>query len=52
LTIVLGEEARARQRAELIDALRAPEGSKARAARRLQIPRTTLHDRIRRFGLG
>ncbi|HXX31960.1 MAG TPA: sigma 54-interacting transcriptional regulator [Myxococcaceae bacterium] len=45
------EGARRQKRDRIADALRASGGSKTDAARRLNMPRTTLHDSIRRLGL-
>lgn len=47
---VLDSIARDEER-RLIAALREASGSKARAARLLGIPRTTLHERLRKFGI-
>jgi DNA-binding NtrC family response regulator len=48
----LKERVQAYERGLVIEALRATQGNRSEAARRLGISRVTLHDKLRRYGLG
>jgi two-component system response regulator HydG len=48
----LRERVQAYERGIVVDALRAAHGNRSEAARRLGISRVTLHDKLRRWGLG
>jgi two-component system, NtrC family, response regulator HydG len=48
----LRERVQAYERGIVIEALRAARGNRSEAARRLGISRVTLHDKLRRYGLG
>jgi DNA-binding NtrC family response regulator len=48
----LKERVQAYERGLVVEALRAARGSRTEAARRLGISRVTLHDKLRRYGLG
>ncbi|HET7825606.1 MAG TPA: sigma-54 dependent transcriptional regulator [Anaeromyxobacter sp.] len=48
----LRERVQAYERGIVVDALRAARGNRSEAARRLGISRVTLHDKLRRWGLG
>jgi two-component system, NtrC family, response regulator HydG len=48
----LRERVAAYERGIVIEALRAARGNRSEAARRLGISRVTLHDKLRRYGLG
>jgi len=47
----LSETVEAFERALIADALKRHQGSLARSAEALGIPKTTLHDKIRKYGL-
>ena len=40
------------ERGLIVDALRAAHGNRSEAARRLGVSRVTLHDKLRKYGLG
>jgi two-component system response regulator HydG len=48
----LRERVLAYERGLVVEALRAARGNRSEAARRLGVSRVTLHDKLRRFGLG
>ena len=48
----LRERVAAYERGIVVEALRAARGNRSEAARRLGISRVTLHDKLRRYGLG
>jgi len=48
----LKERVQAYERGLVVEALRAARGNRSEAARRLGISRVTLHDKLRRYGLG
>jgi transcriptional regulator of acetoin/glycerol metabolism len=47
----LRERVDAYERGLIVEALRAAGGNQSEAARRLGLPRVTLHDKLRRYGL-
>jgi DNA-binding NtrC family response regulator len=48
----LKERVQAYERGLVVEALREAHGNRSEAARRLNISRVTLHDKLRRYGLG
>jgi DNA-binding NtrC family response regulator len=48
----LKQRVEAYERALVVDALRAARGNRSEAARRLGVSRVTLHDKLRKYGLG
>ncbi len=48
----LKERVQAYERGLVLEALRAARGNRSEAARRLGVSRVTLHDKLRRYGLG
>lgn len=47
----LRERVDAYERGLIMEALRTSGGNQSEAARRLQVPRVTLHDKLRKYGL-
>jgi DNA-binding NtrC family response regulator len=52
LPLPLRERVQAYERGLVVEALRAARGNRTEAARRLGISRVTLHDKLKRYGLG
>jgi two-component system, NtrC family, response regulator HydG len=50
--LALKERVQAYERGLVVEALRAARGNRSEAARRLGVSRVTLHDKLRRYGLG
>jgi DNA-binding NtrC family response regulator len=50
--LTLKERVQAYERGLVVEALRAAGGNRSEAARRLGVSRVTLHDKLRRYGLG
>ena len=50
--LALRERVQAYERGLLVEALREARGNRSEAARRLGVSRVTLHDKLRRYGLG
>jgi two-component system response regulator HydG len=50
--LALKDRVQAYERGLVVEALRAARGNRSEAARRLGISRVTLHDKLRRYGLG
>jgi DNA-binding NtrC family response regulator len=48
----LKQRVEAYERSLVVDALRAARGNRSEAARRLGVSRVTLHDKLRKYGLG
>jgi two-component system response regulator HydG len=51
-TLSLKERVQAYERGLVVEALREARGNRSEAARRLGVSRVTLHDKLRRYGLG
>ena len=50
--LALKERVQAYERGLVVEALRAARGNRSEAARRLGVSRVTLHDKLKRYGLG
>lgn len=51
MALGLKERVEAYERGLIVEALRASGGNHSEAARQLQLPRVTLHDKLRKYGL-